>query len=115
MSELNLPPPEAFQEFPGMRGLRIARVGQADGRVLEVIEAVKGVVIPMMTHPSREQGRVLDGEIKFMKDGEGKHYQAGDTWEVPAGESQGPHVVMSDFCRVLLLRDGHSAFDGAED
>ena len=114
MSELTLPPDEAFQEFPGMRGLRYARVGQADGRVLEVIEAVKGVVIPALTHPSREQGRVLEGEIRFMKDGTATTYKKGDTWEVPAGEAQGPHVVLSDFCRVLLLRDGKSALDGDE-
>lgn len=111
MSELNLPPPEAFQEFPGMRGLRFARVGQADGKTLEVIEAVKGVVIPAMTHPSREQGRVLEGSMKLVVDGEGKTMNQGDTWEVAADQNQGPHMVLSDFCRVLLLRDGKSALD----
>lgn len=105
-----MPPPEAFIEFPGMRGLRIARVGHADGKTLEVIEGVKGVVIPAVAHPGSEKGRVLDGSIRFMKDGDGKNLAKGDTWEVGAGETQGPHVFLED-SRVLLLRDGKSAYD----
>jgi quercetin dioxygenase-like cupin family protein len=106
----HMPPPEAFTEFPGMRGLRIARVGQADGKTLEVIEGVKGVVIPAVKHPGSEKGRVLEGSFRFMKDGEGKTLTVGDTWEVAAGDDQGPHVFLED-SRVLVLRDGKSAYD----
>lgn len=106
----HLPPPEAFAEVPGMRGLRIARVGQADGKTLEVIEGVKGVVIPHMQNPGAEKGRVLEGKIQFMQDGVGRVLKAGDTWEVAANASQGPHIFL-EASRVAILRDGKSAFD----
>ena len=106
-----LPPPDSFVELPGMRGLRIAQVGQADGKTLEVIEAVKDVVIPAMTHPSGEKGRVLSGRIRFSREGSWKVLQEGDTWEVGAEQPQGPHIVLSDHVRVAILRDGKSAFD----
>ena len=98
-------------DVPGMRGLRIARIGQADGRTLEVVEAVKGVIIPAMQHPSSERGRVLAGAIRFMRDGVVVELRTGDTWEVPAGAHQGPHVVLDDDTRVAILRDGKSSLD----
>lgn len=107
---IKLPPPEAFVEIPGMRGLRFARIGQGDGKSLEVIEAVKGVVIPRMTHPGKEKGRVLEGALRFFQEGEAKVLKKGDTWEVGAGQPQGPHVFLED-SRVLILREGKSAFD----
>lgn len=107
---LKLPPPDAFSEVPGMRGLRIARVGQADGKTLEVIDGVKGIVIPAMTAPGAEKGRVLEGKIQFMQEGQARVLSAGDTWEVGAGEPQGPHIFLEP-ARVLILRDGKSAFD----
>jgi len=105
------PPPEAFHEVPGLRGLRIARIGQADGKTLEVVEAVEGVVIPAMKHPSAERGRVLSGRIRFAQDGELRELTEGDTWELAPGESQGPHVVLENDTRVVILRDGKSALD----
>jgi len=103
-----------FFELPGLRGLRVARVGrQADGRTLELVEAAAGVVIPMLHHPSAEHGRVLAGRLRFMKGGVVTEYGPGDTWDVAADEAQGPHVVLEDGTRIALLRDGRSAFDDA--
>jgi quercetin dioxygenase-like cupin family protein len=109
-SAFQMPPDEAFVEFPGMRGLRIARVGQADGKTLEVIEGVKGVVIPAMTSPGSEKGRVLEGQVRLVTGGEAKTLSAGDTWEMAAGEAQGPHVFL-ETSKVIVLREGKSAFD----
>lgn len=109
--QIDLPPPEAFVEFPGMRGLRIARVGQADGKTLEIIEGVKDVIIPAMQHPGAEQGRVLSGAIRFMQEGTGRTLRAGDVWSVEAGAPQGPHVFLENDTRVAILRDGKSALD----
>jgi quercetin dioxygenase-like cupin family protein len=101
-----------FVELPGLRGLRIARVGrQADGRTLEIVECAAGIVIPMLHHPSAEHGRVLSGRLRFMKEGVVHDYGPGDTWDVAANEAQGPHVVLEDNTRIALLRDGRSAFD----
>jgi quercetin dioxygenase-like cupin family protein len=103
-----------FVEIPGLRGLRIARVGrQPDGRTLELVQCAAGIVIPMLHHPSAERGRVLAGRLRFMKDGVVREYGPGDTWDVAAGEAQGPHVVLEDNTRIALLRDGKSAFDAA--
>lgn len=102
----------AFSEIPGLRGVRLARLGrQQDGRTLELVDAVKGVVIPMLHHPSSEHGRVLAGRLRFMKDGVLRDLGPGDTWEVAAGEAQGPHLVLENNTRVAILRDGASAFD----
>ena len=108
---LQLPPAEAFIEMPGMRGLRVARVGQADGKTLEVVEAVKDVIIPAMTHPSSERWRVLSGALRFYSEGNVKELRGGDSWEVAAGQHQGPHVVLEDGTKVAILREGASALD----
>jgi mannose-6-phosphate isomerase-like protein (cupin superfamily) len=101
-----------FDEIPGLRGIRVARVGrQDDGRTLEIVEGAAGVVIPMLHHPSAEHGRVLRGRVRFMKDGVVRDLGPGDTWDVAADEAQGPHVILDDLTRIALLRDGHSAFD----
>jgi quercetin dioxygenase-like cupin family protein len=101
-----------FVEIPGLRGIRVARVGQqADGRTLDIVVGSAGVVIPMIHHPSAEHGRVLRGRLRFMKDGLVRELSAGDTWDVAAGEAQGPHVLLDNDTRVALLRDGKSAFD----
>jgi quercetin dioxygenase-like cupin family protein len=101
----------AFVEIPGLRGLRVARLGQRAGKSLEMIDASKGVIIPALTHPSAEVGRVLSGSLKFMQDGVVKILKAGDTWKVDANHAQGPHVVLEDGTRVAILRDGKSALD----
>jgi quercetin dioxygenase-like cupin family protein len=106
-----LPPPSAFTDFPGMRGLRIAEVAHADGKSLQIVEAVAGVVIPMATHPSSEKGKVLSGKIRFVIAGEGKVLEPGDVWEVPANTPQGPHTSLEDGTKVAILRDGKSAYD----
>ena len=111
MEKMQLPSEDDFVEVPGLRGLRIARLGQADGRTLELVEAVKGMIIPAMTHPGIEQGRVLKGSFRFMKEGTGQVYKEGDKWTVAAGESQGPHVILDAGTRILLLREGEHAFD----
>jgi len=100
-----------FVEIPGMRGLRVARIGQVNGRTLEVIEAAHGVIIPALTHPSGESGKVLAGSLRFMQDGVVRILKTGDTWRVEANKSQGPHVVVEDGTRVAVLRDGRSALD----
>lgn len=103
--------PGRFVELPGMRGLRLARLGQHLGQTLEVLEAAHGVVVPALTHPSAETGRVLSGSIRFMQDGVVRDLKTGDTWHVEAGRPQGPHVVLEDGTRVAILRDGKSALD----
>jgi hypothetical protein len=105
-----LPPANAFTEVPGMRGLRIARVGQADGKTLEVIEAVKGVVIPVVKNPGAERGRLLDGKLQLTLGGRTEILEAGATWEVGALQEQGPHVFLEP-SRVVILRSGKSAYD----
>lgn len=103
---------DQFVELTGLRGLRIARLGrQADGRTLDVIEGVRGVVIPAMAHPSAEHGRVLAGRVRFMKAGVITDLVPGDRWDVAAGETQGPHIILDNDTQVALLRDGKSAFD----
>ena len=104
-------PSAAFTEIPGMRGIRVARLGAVRGRTLEVIEAARGVIIPAMKHPSGESGRVLAGSLRFMKDGIVRTLRAGDTWRIEANQAQGPHVVVEDGTRVAILRDGKSALD----
>lgn len=103
--------PGRFAEIPGLRGLRIARIGQYAGKTLEVLEAAKGVVVPALTHPSGETGRVLSGSLRFMRDGVVRDLKAGDSWRVEANQAQGPHVVLEDGTRVAILRDGKSALD----
>lgn len=104
-----IPPADAFVELPGMRGLRVARVGHADGKTLEVIDAVKGVVIPARTNPGREQGKVISGSLRFVRGQEATVLEAGDGWDVPGGEAQGPHLVLEENTRVVILRDGDAA------
>ncbi|OGQ13329.1 MAG: hypothetical protein A2138_08740 [Deltaproteobacteria bacterium RBG_16_71_12] len=103
--------PDRFAEIPGLRGLRIARLGQLGNKTLEVLEAAKGVVVPALTHPSSESGRVLSGSLRFMRDGVVRDLKAGDTWNVEAGKLQGPHLVLEDGTRVAILREGKSALD----
>lgn len=100
-----------FAEIPGLRGLRLARLGQKNGQTLDVIEGAEHVVIPAMTHPSAESGRVLQGALRFMREGVVRVMHAGDSWRVEAGEHQGPHIVLENGTRIALLRDGRSAFD----
>lgn len=100
---------DAFQEIPHLRGLRVARVSEQDGRTLEVLRAVKGVVIPTLVHPAAEQGKILEGAIRFVQNGESKVLSKGDTWSAEAGESQGPHMVLEHDTCVAILRNGPSA------
>jgi Cupin domain len=103
--------PGRFVELPGLRGLRLARLGQYAGKTLEVLEAAKGVVVPALMHPSTEHGRVLSGSLRFMQDGVVRDLKAGDTWVIEGGRAQGPHLVLEDGTRVAILRDGKSALD----
>ena len=103
--------PGRFVEIPGLRGLRIARLGQFAGGTLEVLEAAQGVVVPALKHPSGETGRVLSGCLRFMQDGVVRDLRVGDTWRIEAGRTQGPHLVLEDGTRVAILRDGKSALD----
>jgi quercetin dioxygenase-like cupin family protein len=102
---------ERFSEIPGMRGLRVARIAHHHGATIEIVEAQKGVLIPAVTHPSKETGRVLKGKLRFMQEGVVKELHEGDSWVVEAGAHQGPHVILEDDTRVALLREGKSAFD----
>ena len=108
--ELTKPVPEdAFNEVPGLRGIKVARIGSAGGKVLEVIAGVKDAVIPVRTCEGREQGRVLSGGLRFMREGEITQLRPGDRWDIPGGEPQGPHVVLEADTRVLVLREGETA------
>ena len=103
--------PALFVEIPGLRGIKVARVVQADGRTLEVIDAVHGTIIPALAHPSAETACVLSGSVRFMQDGVVRELHAGDRWTVEANRSQGPHVILEDGTRIAILRDGKSSFD----
>ncbi len=108
--ELTAPVPDAvFTEVPGLRGIKVARIGASGERVLEVIAGVTDAVIPVRTCSGREQGRVLSGRLRFMREGEITELRPGDRWDIPGGEPQGPHVVLEPDTRVLVLRDGDSA------
>jgi hypothetical protein len=108
--ELNTPVPDAaFVEVPGLRGIKVARIGSAGDKTLEVIAGVKNAVIPMRTCEGREQGRVLSGSLRFMREGEITELRPGDRWDIPGGEHQGPHVVLEPDTRVLVLREGEAA------
>lgn len=109
IENLAMPPESAFVELPGMRGLRIARVGQADGKTLEIVEAVAGVVIPMQHHDGDERGRVLAGALQFVENGVARKLTAGDSWHVEAGTDQGPHMVLEDGTKVAVLRSASAA------
>ena len=102
-------PEHAFVEVPGLRGIKIARVGSSANTVLEVIAGVKDAVIPLRTCEGREQGKVLSGGLRFMREGEITELRTGDRWDIPAGEPQGPHVVLDTDTRVLVLREGEAA------
>lgn len=102
-----------FAEIPGLRGLRVAALGERAGKHLEVVEAACGVVIPAMTHPAAERGRVLAGALRFAQEGVVRTLRAGDTWHVEAGGHQGPHVALEHGTRVAILREGPSAWDPA--
>jgi mannose-6-phosphate isomerase-like protein (cupin superfamily) len=105
------PPASAFVDVPGMPGVRIATVGEGDGSTLEFVQAVKGAVVPAMHQTGKQRLRVLSGALRFMQDGALRELRAGDLVEIDAGESHGPHVVLEDGTRLLLLREGASAFD----
>lgn len=105
-------PAAAFHSIPGVPGLRLAHLGhQQDGRTLEVVEGMAGVILPAMTQPSAEHGRVLRGSVRFMQDGVVRDLVAGDAWDLPAETAQGPHVFLEDGTQVAILRDGRSSFD----
>jgi co-chaperonin GroES (HSP10) len=106
-------PAGAWVEIPGMRGLSVARMAQSDGTTVEVLSAVKGVVIPAMETPSSERGKVIAGSLRYMRDGEVLDLKAGDGWEIGANQSHGPHVVLEDGTRIAILRNGRGAFDPA--
>ena len=99
----------AFAEIPGLRGIRVAELGAAGGKTLQIIEGVKDAIIPMRTCEGREQGRVLRGGLRFMRDGHVSDLNSGDRWDIPAGATQGPHVVLEAQTRVLVLREGDAA------
>lgn len=109
-TSIALPPPDAFFEVPGMRGLRVAHLGAADGKTLEIIEAVEGVVIPHMVTRGNERGRVLQGKIRFHQGDSSRVLQDGDTWELGENAPHGPHIFLAA-TRLAILRDGPGAFD----
>lgn len=109
-TSIALPPPDAFFEVPGMRGLRVAHVGTADGKTLEIIEAVEGVVIPHMVTRGSEKGRVLAGKIRFHQGDASRVLQTGDTWELVENSPHGPHIFLAA-TQLAILREGPGAFD----
>lgn len=81
----------AGQELEGPNGhrLRLIRTAtETDGEVLEMEatwEAGSGLP-PAHHHPSQhERFEVLDGAVKTVIDGAERRYEAGETFEVPAG------------------------------
>ncbi len=96
---------DRFVEVAGLPGLRIARLGEQDGRTLDVVEAPRGAVIPASVQPCGERGRVLQGCVRFMRDGVVTDLHRGDTWAVSAHTAHGPHVVLQDNTRMVVLRE----------
>jgi quercetin dioxygenase-like cupin family protein len=89
----------AGQELQGPGGFRLLLVKTAtetDGELLEMEAhyAGTGAMPPEHLHPSQaERFEVLEGEAKTIIGGTERLYEAGETFEVPAGV---PHQMGSD-------------------
>lgn len=102
---IDSPPPSAYVDVPGMPGVRVATLGK-DGNTLQFVQAVKGAVVPAMHESGKQRLRVMAGALRFMQDGALRDLRAGDQVEIDAGEEHGPHVVLEDGTRLLVLREG---------
>jgi quercetin dioxygenase-like cupin family protein len=89
----------AGQELHGPGGFRLLLVktaAETDGELLEMEAnyAGTGAMPPEHLHPSQaERFEVLEGEAKTIIGGTERRYEAGETFEVPAGV---PHQMGSD-------------------
>jgi quercetin dioxygenase-like cupin family protein len=81
----------AGQELHGQDGyrLRLVRTGAETGGELLEMEAIyggTGQFPPKHLHPIQaEHFEVLEGTVRTIVDGEERRYEAGDTFDVPAG------------------------------
>ena len=91
--------PDAGQEIgsPGGMKLRFIRTGaETDGELLEMEATYSGDggMPPMHLHPSQaERFEVLEGSMRTIIGGEERTYEAGESFEVPAGT---PHQMGTD-------------------
>ena len=90
---------EAGQEIRGQDGFRLRLVqtaAETGGKLLEM-EATyggTGAFPPEHAHPNQvETFEVLEGSVKAIIDGTERTYEAGETFEVPAGT---PHTMAAD-------------------
>jgi quercetin dioxygenase-like cupin family protein len=81
----------------GGHHLRLVKTGAETGGQLLEMEATyagTGVFPPEHLHPNQdERFTVLEGRVRAIVDGEEKTYEAGDTFDVPAGT---PHQMAAD-------------------
>jgi Cupin domain len=77
--------------------LRLIKTGaETDGELLEMEARYggDGVLPPEHLHPKQvEHFEILEGNVRAIIDGEERRYEAGDTFEVPAGT---PHQMAGD-------------------
>ncbi len=89
----------AGQELEGPGGFRLLLVktaAETDGELLEMeaTYAGTGAMPPEHLHPSQaERFEVLEGAVQTIVGGEERRYEAGETFEVPAGT---PHKMGAD-------------------
>jgi quercetin dioxygenase-like cupin family protein len=87
---------EAGQEIHGQAGFRLRLIqtgAETDGELLEMEATYSGTggMPPEHLHPrQQERFEVLEGTIWAIVDGDERTYQAGDSFEVPAGT---PHQM----------------------
>jgi quercetin dioxygenase-like cupin family protein len=84
-------------EGQGGFGLRLIRTAaETDGALLEMEATYGGAgeMPPEHLHPSQdERFEVLEGAVRTVIDGEARRYDAGETFEIPAGT---PHQMAGD-------------------
>lgn len=77
--------------------LRLVKTGaETDGELLEMEAAYggDGALPPEHLHPNQvERFEILEGAVRAIIDGEERRYEAGDSFEVPAGT---PHQMTGD-------------------
>jgi quercetin dioxygenase-like cupin family protein len=91
--------PHAGQEIEGFGGMRLRLIqtgDETDGELLEMEASYSGEagMPPQHLHPKQvEHFEVVEGAMRTIVDGEERVYEAGQSFEVPAGT---PHQMVAE-------------------